>query len=425
MNIIQRLLSHQNSNTMKKAIVLGGTNPHIEVIKQLHERGYYVILVDFLPNPPAKTYADLHIQESSMDMDKVVEIGREYDVEMVICACIDQQNVTACYASEKLGLKKPYSYELANSITNKGYMKKVMVENGIPTTKFVFLSPNDAIDKTECLRFPVMVKPADSLGSAGVRKANNTSELETYVKQARKFSRTSGCVVEEFFVGKEVSIYSYAQDGKANVLMVSERFSIVDGDKKVLKCFATVTPPEVSDMAMRKMEDAATKIVKAFGLDNTPLHVQCLINGDDIDVIEFAPRVGGGISYRVIKEQTGFDIISAAIDSYSGIKINQEYHKSNIYYSINLLYGKPCIFDHVEGIEELQTKGVIEGFHNHKGKGSELSDEKATACRIGAVLVKGKSRQEMLSKIQYVFEHIDAFNDKGESILRKDLFLMY
>ena len=40
----------------KKAIVLGGTNPHIELIRQLHERGYYVILVDFLPHPPAKPY---------------------------------------------------------------------------------------------------------------------------------------------------------------------------------------------------------------------------------------------------------------------------------------------------------------------------------------------------------------------------------
>lgn len=360
-----------------------------------------------------------------MDMDKVVEIGREHNVDLVICACIDQQNVTACYAAEKLGLTKPYSYELAHNITNKGYMKKIMVENNIPTTKYVFLSKEDDLSKTEGLTFPVMVKPADSLGSAGVRKATNEAELSDYVSQARKFSRTGGCVVEEFFSGKEVSIYSYAQDGEAHVLMVSERFSVVDGENKVLKCYATVTPPEVSSVAMSKMEDAATKIVKSFGLDNTPLHVQCLINGDDIDVIEFAPRVGGGISYRVIKEQTGFDIISAAIDSYCGIRIDQQYHKTDRYYSINLLYGKPCIFNHVTGIDELKEKGIIEGFHYHKGKGGEMSDEKATACRIGAVLITGKDRKEMLEKIKYVFENIDAYNDKGESILRKDIYLKY
>ena len=123
---------------MKKAIVLGGTNPHIELINQLHARGYYVILIDFLPHPPAKPYADIHIQESSMDMDLVVKIGKEYDVDLVICACIDQQNVTACYAAEKLGLTKPYSYDFAHKITNKGYMKDVMVENHIPTTRYHF-----------------------------------------------------------------------------------------------------------------------------------------------------------------------------------------------------------------------------------------------------------------------------------------------
>ena len=37
----------------KTVIVLGGTAPHIELIKQLKSRGYYVILVDYLDNPPA------------------------------------------------------------------------------------------------------------------------------------------------------------------------------------------------------------------------------------------------------------------------------------------------------------------------------------------------------------------------------------
>lgn len=406
----------------KKAIVLGGTNPHIELIRQLHERGYYVILVDFLPHPPAKPYADLHVQESTMDMDKVVEIGKEYNVDLVICSCIDQQNVSACYAAEKLGLIRPYSYELAKNITNKGYMKKIMVENNLPTTKYYYLSASDNISELD-LEFPVMVKPADSLGSAGVRKANTLEELREYIEQARKFSRTKGCVVEEFFEGKEVSVYAFASDGKASIVMISQRYSVVDGDNKVLKCYATVTPPVISDEAMRRIQEASNGVVKSFGLDNTPLHVQFLINGDDIDLIEFAPRVGGGISYRVIKEQTGFDIISASIDSFLGKKVNQTYHKSESIYSINLLYGNDGVFDHVSGMQELIDTGVVEGFHNHKDKGGEVSTEKATASRIGAMLVKGKDEEELLSKIHYAFEHIDAFDINGKSMLRKDLYL--
>lgn len=406
----------------KKAIVLGGTNPHIELIRQLHERGYYVILVDFLPHPPAKPYADLHIQESSMDMDKVVEIGKEYHVDLVICSCIDQQNVTACYAAEKLGLTKPYSYELAHNITNKGYMKRIMTENHLPTTKYLFLTASDEIEKID-LKYPVMVKPADSLGSAGVRKANNFEELQEYVNQARNFSRTSSCVVEEFFEGKEVSVYAFAANNEANIIMISQRYSVVDGENKVLKCYATVTPPVISEKAMQQIQSASNGVVKSFGLDNTPLHVQFLINGDDIDLIEFAPRVGGGISYRVIKEQTGFDIISASIDSFLERKVDQTYHKSDSFYSINLLYGNDGIFDHVSGMQELIETGVVEGFHNHKDKGGEVSSEKATACRIGAMLIKGRNEDELLFKIHNAFNRIDAFDANGNSMLRKDLYL--
>lgn len=406
----------------KKAIVLGGTNPHIELIRQLHERGYYVILVDYLPHPPAKPFADLHIQESTMDQEKVVEIGREYNVDLVICSCIDQQNVTACYAAEKLGLPKPYTYELAHNITNKGYMKKVMVENGLPTTKFLYMKSGDDLSNFN-LKFPVMVKPADSLGSAGVRKAVNLQELQDYLDQARHFSRTGSCVVEEFFEGKEVSAYAFASEGEAHIVMISERYSVVDGANKVLKCYATLTPPEMTQKAKERIQEASSGIVKAFGLDNTPLHVQFLINGDDIDLIEFAPRVGGGISYRVIKEQTGFDIISASIDSFLEKKVCQSYHESEYLYSINLLYGNPCIFDHVEGMDELISEGIVEGYHNHKDKGGEISAEKATASRIGAMLVKGKTKEELLSRIKYAFERIDAVGTDGESVLRKDLYL--
>ena len=48
---------------MKKAIVLGGTEDHIKLIELLKNRGYFVILIDYYKNPPAKKAADLHIQE--------------------------------------------------------------------------------------------------------------------------------------------------------------------------------------------------------------------------------------------------------------------------------------------------------------------------------------------------------------------------
>ena len=57
------------------ALVLGGTSPHVLLVNKLHERGYYVVLVDYLSNPPAKRVADEHVQASTLDEEKVLDNG--------------------------------------------------------------------------------------------------------------------------------------------------------------------------------------------------------------------------------------------------------------------------------------------------------------------------------------------------------------
>ena len=58
------------------AIVLGGTFPHITLIKKLKNRGYKTVLVDFAESPIAKEFADEHILESSLDKEKVLQIAK-------------------------------------------------------------------------------------------------------------------------------------------------------------------------------------------------------------------------------------------------------------------------------------------------------------------------------------------------------------
>lgn len=403
------------------AIVLGGTNPHIELINQLKKRGYFVILADYLENPPARMTADLHVRASTMDQKAMLDLAKEKDAKLVISACVDQANITACYVAEQLGLTRPYSYKTALDITNKGVMKKTMVEHGIPTTKYCYLEKGESLSDFS-LRYPVMVKPADSCAASGVKKAVNAEELGAFLDEARKISRTGRTVVEEFFAGTEVSAYCFVQDGVAHVIMVSERLSVIEGEKQVLKCYATVTPPAISDAAMLKLRQAATDIANAFKLDNTPLHVQAIVNGDDFSVIEFAPRVGGGVSYRTIKENTGFDIISATIDSYLQKRVVLSFHEVTRCQCVDIIYGTPGVFDHVTGVEELVRDGVIESFHYHKTKGMAVSSERASSGRIGAFIVSGSSRKETGEKVAMAMERLEAFSEDGRPMLRKDLY---
>ena len=208
----------------------------------------------------------------------------------------------------------------------------------------------------------------------------------------------------------------------ANVIMASERLSVIEGENQVLKCYATVTPPPLSDLATAKLRQAATDIAKAFNLDNTPLHVQAIINGDDISVIEFAPRVGGGVSYRTIRENTGFDIISATIDSYLQKRVVLTFHEVTRCQCVDIIYGMPGVFDHVTGVEELVNDGVIESFHYHKTKGMATSNDRASAGRIGAFIVSGKSREEVGEKVAMAMERLEAFSAEGRPMMRHDLY---
>ncbi len=403
------------------ALVLGGTNPHIELIRQLKERGYYVVLVDYTESPPAKKHADVHEQESTMDPETVLKVAKKYNAGLVMSACVDQANITACYVAEKMGLTKPYSYKTASEITNKGYMKKMMMQHGVPTTRYYYLENGEELSAFD-LKFPVMTKPADSCAASGVKKANNKEELEIFLAEAKKVSRTGRTVVEEVANGVEVSAYCFVKNHKAHIIMVSERISVIEGDAQVLKCYATVSPPNITTAAMNKIPKAAEGIATAFELDNTPLHVQAICNGDDINIIEFAPRVGGGISYETIRENTGFDIISATIDSYLEKDVDLQYNKMTQYCSVNLIYGVPGIFDYLDGAEELISEGVIDSLHYHKTSGAHIDDSRASGGRIAAFVVHADTREKMLRKIEYAMNKMEAYDKDGNKIMRKDLF---
>lgn len=406
------------------AIVLGGTSAHIALIKNLKQRGFYVILADYLDNPPAKEYADEHVQASTLDEQEILALAKERCADLVISACVDQANITACYVMEQLGKTTPYSYETALAITNKGVMKQKMMEYGVPTSQYVYIDEHTDIASLEMPPFPVMVKPADCNSASGVKKAENETELRQFLKEAIGYSRNSRAVVEGYVSGDEVSVYAFVQERKAHIIMISQRMSIIEGEQQVLKCYATFAPAPVSETAYSRIEEAATRIAEAFSLDNTPLHVQVLIDGDDIDIIEFAPRVGGGLCYRTIYDNTGFDIIDATVDSYLNVPVNVSADAPRYFYTVNLIYGLPGVYDHVEGQEALIQEGIIEGIFYHKTKGMKVSAERAASARVGAFLIKAETMEQLKEKTQTAIDRLEVYSADGQPMMRKELSIL-
>ena len=192
---------------IKKALVLGGTHDHIALIKNLKNRNYHTILLDYNENPIAKKFADIFIRESTLDKKSVLAIAESYSVDLVIATCIDQALLTVAYVSEKLGLPCHLTYLQSKNLTNKVFMKKLFKENNIPSSDFIVMKNKvDSSVANNLRNFPFVVKPADSNSSKGVKKVNNIDEFYAAAKEAFNHSRCKEIIIEGFVDGLELSV---------------------------------------------------------------------------------------------------------------------------------------------------------------------------------------------------------------------------
>lgn len=407
---------------MKKAIVLGGTLPHVTLIEKLKKRGFEVVLVDYLDQPFAKQYADKHIQASTLDLDAVTKIAREERADLVISTCIDQANATACFVSEKLGLPHPYSYKTALAVTDKLQMKEIMVKNQIPTSRFLRIKSADEPRLNE-LNYPLIVKPVDCNSSKGVRKIEaGDSDLSQAIKTAVELSRTKEAIIEEFVTGTEIGIDTFVADGKAHVLMIKERRKVQKNNGGVQQILGCTWPLPGYEKVLSEAERIANCIAKAFELRNCALMIQAILCGEKISVIEFGARIGGGESFRIIKNCTSFDYVEASISSFLGEPISLNYHKPVVFYADNFIYAKHCIFGRIECPNNLFEDGTISYLNELKPAGVEIGEQISSNNRVGVAVVKAENVEDLNNKIDKTIHALEVYDVKGNPVMRKDIY---
>jgi biotin carboxylase len=404
-----------------RAIVLGGTNPHIALINKLQERGYYVILIDYFDNPPARAYSDEHIIESNLDRTKVLHIAKQIDAKIVLSPCLDHQNAVACYVAEELGLPKLYSYETALNVSNKALMKKKMIDNEIPTSKYFHLKDTKDLNKHD-LNFPVIVKPVDSNGSKGVRKACNYSELSKHLLSALQYSDRNEAIIEEYIEGKEVGVDCFVKNKEVFIIMIKDRHKIKQKDCSIQQIYGCTWPADINANNKTRLLEIAKKIAKVFDLNNTPLMIQAVIDKDDISIIEIAARIGGGESQNIIKRSTKCDLLDAVINTCLGNKIELDYEQPKSFYADRFIYTKQGNFSHIYGYDILLRNHVIDDIVFYKTSGMTVGLDLTSNNRVGAFVVKSHDKHELNEKINTAIENIEAFNTYGQPIMRKDVY---
>lgn len=402
-----------------KILVLAGGSDQIALIKELKARGHEIILADYFQNPPAKNYADKHIVASTLDIDKIENIAKEEKVNLVCTACTDQALHTVAAVSEKLKLPCYISYQTALNVTNKAFMKKVLISNNINTAKYTII--NSLNSKAETLKdfcFPLVVKPVDCNSSKGVKRAENHKELEIYLTDAIKLSRTHEAVVEEYIEGNEISADFYIS--KSNAVYLSATTSLKIPNKKSFTILGSIYPC-INEKKQQKLTTIANQIAKAFQIYEAPLLIQLIQKEDEFYVIEFSARMGGGSKYRLIQEISNVNIMNKYCDLILGNPPSITPARNSNFIRMLYTYCNNGIIEKITGLSELKADSIIEDYFIYKTNGMEINKCETSSDRACGYLIKASTQNELIQKIKQIDERLKIIATNGKDIMKHEL----
>ena len=407
---------------MKKVMILAGGNDQIALMEEL--RRYFmgdveIILVDMSDKVRAIPYADKFLQISTMDKAAVLAAARKENIDYILTACGDQPLSTMAYVATEMGLPTYLSEQDVRNLTNKRFMKEKMVASGIPTAKHIY------IDKTwdgiiPDFEYPLVVKPVDSNGSKGVKKVFVPADMEKALKEAFLYSLSGDVIIEEFQQGEELSVDVYVEGTTAKLLSITVTKKIQENKDSftIIQSYYQAS----TEYQEKKVLEICQKISDAWHLHDTPMLVQMIQRGDSYNVLEFSARMGGGSKYRLIQVLSGVDIMKVYVEMVMGGKPRVSPAKRYNNATMSYIYCYPGVYKSVEGLDELKENGVILDYFIYRGPNSVIEKSTTSSDRAAGFLVVGGSENEVEKKLAEANAKLRVLNDKGEDIMRHDLF---
>ncbi|MBR5656470.1 MAG: ATP-grasp domain-containing protein [Prevotella sp.] len=408
---------------MKKdttVVILGGTRPHAELIKYLHSKGHRTVLIDYLDNPPAKSVADVHYQESSLDVEAVERIAKKENACYIMDICTDRAIPPAALVAEKLHLPHPYSYETSLIATNKNKMKSFLQKSNIPTSKFFKIATVGQASSI-CLEYPIIVKPSDASGSIGITKVDNFTSLKPALEYALQMSRNGQAVVEEYVDGTEIQMDCFVSDSHVYILDIKEKRKYPV--KKLTLSYGSLIPARISERQRNRCIDICNRIAQNLNILNGPLYVQAIANNQNVYVIEFGLRFGGNLSFRILKDVSGVDIVSSSADAYMGneVKLSPKGLSDEVYTTYHV-FPRKGVFKIITGYEHLLENKTLEAFHVNKQSGITCEGNMTSKERLASFIIRAKDIEENNRKLRKVLDFVEVWDVLGNPIMRKDIY---
>jgi carbamoyl-phosphate synthase large subunit len=188
------------------------------------------------------------------------------------------------------------SYEALDLAEDRGRFSKLLEKNNVPFPKYgVVESAEQAIELSEELGFPLLVRPSYVLGGQKMKIVINKEELEHHVVDILNEMGNNQILLDHFIGGAIEAEADAICDGE-NVYIIGimqhiEPAGIHSGDS-----YAVLPPYNLGDFVITQIEDITKKIaveLRTVGL----LNIQFAIKDDKVYVIEANPRASRTVPF--------------------------------------------------------------------------------------------------------------------------------
>ncbi|MTV83138.1 carbamoyl-phosphate synthase large subunit [Secundilactobacillus folii] len=297
----------------------------------LKEEGYETVLIN---SNPATIMTDDEIADKvylePLTIESVTEILKKEQPDAILPTLGGQTGLNLAVELAKSGVLDELGIELLgtnlhtiNQAEDREAFKALMkdLNQPIPPSKTVY-DLQTGLDFAHEIGYPVIIRPAYTLGGTGGGFANNDAEMKTVLSRGLTMSPETECLVEKSIKGYKEIEFEVMRDHNGSSIIVTgmENFDPVGvhtGDSIVFAPTQTL-----NDKEYQRLRDASLTIVNALKIEGG-CNVQLAQdpNSENYFVIEVNPRVSR--SSALASKATGYPIAKIAAKIAVGLNLDE------------------------------------------------------------------------------------------------------
>ncbi|MBD1872068.1 carbamoyl-phosphate synthase large subunit [Nodosilinea sp. FACHB-131] len=366
-----------------------------QACKALREEGYEVVLINSNPATimtDPETADRTYIEPLTPEIvERVIERERP---DVMLPTMGGQTALNLAVTLAKTGVLERYGVELIGAkleaiemAEDRKLFKEAMARIEVPVCPSGLAETMDeAKDIAKQIgTFPLIIRPAYTMGGTGGGIAYNQEEFETISRSGLDASPVSQILVEQSLLGWKEYELEVMRDLADNVVIICsienlDPMGVHTGDS------ITVAPAQtLTDKEYQRLRDASVKIIREIGVETGGSNIQFAVNPDNGDfiVIEMNPRVSR--SSALASKATGFPIAKFAAKLAVGYTLNE--------ISNDITKKTPASFEPT--IDYVVTKIPRFAFEKFPGTTSTLTTQMKS---VGEAMAIGRTFQESFQK---------------------------